>query len=301
MVMGISGPVLVTGASTGIGRCIAETLAKDGFQVYAAARKDADVRTLDAISNIESLKLDVTKETSVDRAAEEIRKRGKGLYGLVNVAGIGDIWPLGELEDEGLKRIFEVNVFGVHRVTRAMLPLLVESGGRIVNIGSIAGLMGYGMRGGYCMTKWAIESYSECLSQELKRYGVCVSVVEPGDYRTKANVAATKLATDRAKSVRPIVMKAEIEDIMKMLPELSESWQKRDTPEKVADAVLGLLRSESPRFRCVVAPSKKQFLMPLDALMARVVQVNTDNEFALSRTELHSLLDDMLNEAHRDD
>lgn len=296
--MSIRGPVLVTGASTGIGRCIAETLARNDCVVYATARKDADVRSLGAIRNIEPLKLDVTKQTSVDQAADEVRKRGRGLYGLVNVAGIGDIWPLGELDDRGLERIFEVNVFGVHRVTRTMLPFLVGSRGRIVNISSIAGLVGYGMRGGYCMSKWAIESYSECLSQELKRYEVGVSVIEPGDYRTKANIAATKLATDRAETSRPIVMKTEIDDIMKILPALSESWQKRDTPEKVAEAALELLKSDSPRFRCVVAPSKEQFLMPLDALMVRVVQVNIDEEFALSRAELHSLLDHMWDEVH---
>jgi len=289
----VKGPVLVTGASTGIGRCIAETLAGNGYLVYATARKKSDIQSLAAIKNIEPMKLDVTKQADVDRAVEEVRRRGKGLFGLVNVAGIGDIWPLCELEDEGLRRVFEVNVFGVHRVTRAMLPFLAEARGRIINISSIGGLIAYGMRGGYSMSKWSIESYSECLNQELERHGIRVSVVEPAYFRTKANEAATKLAMDRARSAKPVIMKTEIQDLVRDLPRISENWQKRNTPEKVAAAVLALLRSEKPRSRCLVSTTKEQFLEPIDALIGRAVDINVDDEFSLSQAEMHSVLDRM--------
>jgi NAD(P)-dependent dehydrogenase (short-subunit alcohol dehydrogenase family) len=293
MAMKEFGPVLVTGASTGIGRATVERLAKNGHLVYATARKESDMVTLGQIENVDPIRIDVTKPASVEKAAEIVKKRGKGLYGLVNNAGIGDLWPLGELDDEDLRRIFEVNVFGVHRVTRAMLPFLMEARGRIVNIGSIGGLMSFSMRGAYCMTKFSIEAYSEALHQELERHGVRVSVIEPTYYRTSANASATKLVRDRAASAKPTMMKAEVDELLKSLPGITENWQKRDTPEKVAKVVLEALTSESPRLRYVASPNKEQSVQPLEALISKAIGINVSNESPLSRSQMHSLLDRM--------
>ena len=133
--------VLVTGASSGIGRNLAETLAENGYFVFAGARKQADLDALNEIPNIRSVRLDVTKQDQIDAAVETVRASGKGLYGLVNNAGVVTLGPITEIDEDDLKWIFDVNVFGVYRVTKAFAPLIIESKGRIVNIRSISGLL----------------------------------------------------------------------------------------------------------------------------------------------------------------
>ncbi|MDH3821899.1 MAG: SDR family NAD(P)-dependent oxidoreductase, partial [Gammaproteobacteria bacterium] len=132
--------ILVTGASTGIGRNMVERLAKEGHFVYAGARKDKDLAELDAIENIKAVRLDVTKQADVDAAVALIREEGRGLWGLVNNAGVATRAPVVAVTDEEVDFVFAVNVGGVVRVTRAFIPLIVESKGRIVTTGSIAGI-----------------------------------------------------------------------------------------------------------------------------------------------------------------
>jgi NAD(P)-dependent dehydrogenase (short-subunit alcohol dehydrogenase family) len=128
--------VLVTGASTGIGRLTAETLAADGYLVYAGARKQSDMDALDAIDNVQAIRLDVTKQDEIDAAVQTVRKNGHGLWGVVNNAGINRIDPLIEIDMDDLEVLFDVNVFGVVRVTKSFAPLLIESGGRVVVVSS---------------------------------------------------------------------------------------------------------------------------------------------------------------------
>ena len=104
--------VLVTGASTGIGRKITERLAKDGYFVYAGARKDSDLAELDAIENVDAVRLDVTNPAEIAAAVETITKAGRGLYGLVNNAGVGIVAPLVDTKDEDFQWVMDVNVFG---------------------------------------------------------------------------------------------------------------------------------------------------------------------------------------------
>ena len=133
--------ILVTGASTGIGRNIAETLAAEGYYVYAGARKDKDLAELNAIENVQSIRLDVTSQEDIDAAVETVRKGGKGLYGLVNNAGVAVFGGLTQTPDSDLDWVFDVNVYGVVRVTRAFAPMIVEQKGRITTTGSIAGIL----------------------------------------------------------------------------------------------------------------------------------------------------------------
>mgnify|MGYP001821462989 FL=1 len=133
--------VLITGASTGIGRNMAETLAGEGFFIYAGARKDKDLAELDALENIKAVRLDVTKQDDIDAAVALIRSEGRGLWGLVNNAGVATSGPVANLEDSDLDFVLNVNVNGVVRVTRAFIPLISESKGRIVSTGSISGIL----------------------------------------------------------------------------------------------------------------------------------------------------------------
>ena len=198
--------VLITGASTGIGRHAAEQLAKAGYFVYAGARKDKDIAELNKIENIKAVRLDVTIQSEIDAAVKLIQSQGRGLWGLVNNAGINYIDPLIEAEEADLEFLFDVNVYGVFRVTKAFAPMIIESKGRIVNISSIAGtlsggLYGYGM---YVMSKHAIEAYTDQLSFEMAHLGVKVSAIEPGNFSTEIGKSRCKrmLAQSGSKKYR---------------------------------------------------------------------------------------------------
>ena len=115
--------ILITGASTGIGRHLAESLASKGFHVYAGARKDEDLAALNAIDNITAVRLDVTKQDQIDAAVDMVRKSGTGLYALVNNAGVGGGGRVLETEVEDQNFIYAVNVEGVFRTTKAFAPM----------------------------------------------------------------------------------------------------------------------------------------------------------------------------------
>ena len=131
--------ILVTGASTGIGRNLTETLAGNGYHVYAGARKDKDLAALNAIDNVTAVKLDVTRQDQVDAAVAMIREKDTGLYALVNNAGVGGGGTVIDTPIEDQTFVYSVNVEGVYRTTKAFAPLVIESKGRIVTTGSIAG------------------------------------------------------------------------------------------------------------------------------------------------------------------
>jgi NADP-dependent 3-hydroxy acid dehydrogenase YdfG len=121
--------VLITGASSGIGLRTAELLASKGYFVYAGARKQKDMDALNALDNVQAVRLDVTVQEEIDAAVETVRKGGRGLYGLVNNAGVFTGGPLIETDIGELQWLFDVNVYGIYRVTQAFAPLIIESQG----------------------------------------------------------------------------------------------------------------------------------------------------------------------------
>lgn len=131
--------VLVTGASSGIGLRMTEVLSENGFFVYAGARDAEDLARLDAMENVQSVRLDVTIQSDIDAAVALVRAGGRGLYGLINNAGVAVMGPLIEMSEEDMVFQLDVNLFGPYRVTKAFADLLIESGGRIMTVGSIAG------------------------------------------------------------------------------------------------------------------------------------------------------------------
>ena len=150
--------VLVTGASTGIGRKVAERLAADGYFVYAGARKDKDIAELSAIKNVQGLRLDVTKPEEIAAAVETVSKEGRGLYALVNNAGVAIVGPLVETEESDFQYLMDVNLYGPYRMTRAFSSLIIQEKGRIVMIGSISGILARPLLGVYSMSKHGIEA-----------------------------------------------------------------------------------------------------------------------------------------------
>lgn len=182
------GAVVITGASTGIGRACALDLDSRGFQVFAGVRRDEDAERLRAERpSIEPVRIDVTEADSIaaarDRVAEAVG--GAGLKGLVNNAGIAVPGPLEHLPMDELRRQLEVNLVGQVAVTQAFIPLLRTARGRIVNIGSIGGRVAMPMLGPYAASKHAIEGFSDSLRRELRPWGIEVSVVRPGPIATE--------------------------------------------------------------------------------------------------------------------
>lgn len=180
--------VVVTGASTGIGRACALELDRKGWRVFAGVRRSADADTLRTLASdrLTPIELDVTNEEQVDAAFARIDDEvgARGLRGLVNNAGVALGGPLEYLPTERWQHQFDVNVFGQVRVTRAALPLLRRSPGRIVFIGSNSGRVAAPLMGPYTASKFAIEGIADTLRLELHGSGISVVVVQPGAIKT---------------------------------------------------------------------------------------------------------------------
>jgi len=194
-----SGTVLVTGASTGIGEACALHLASLGFGVLAGVRREEDSRRLAEHPGVTPVMLDVTDAGAISAAAERAAAAGGGrLAGLVNNAGIAVAAPLELVPIDELRRQLEVNVVGQVAVTQAMLPLLRAARGRVVNIGSVGGLVAVPMLGAYAASKFALEAITDALRREVASQGVRVAIVEPASVRTpiwdKSEGAADEMA-----------------------------------------------------------------------------------------------------------
>lgn len=191
----MTGPaIVVTGASTGIGRACVAKAARAGAHVFAGVRKQADADSLTAEfgAKVTPLIFDVTDNAAVMKAAEAVDKAlaGHKLMGLVNNAGVATPGPLLHLTADELKGQLDINLIGVHQVTQAFLPLLgSDTGrqgppGRIVMISSVAGENGSPFMGAYSASKHALEGYSQSLRRELMLFGIDVVVVAPGAIAT---------------------------------------------------------------------------------------------------------------------
>ena len=180
--------VLITGASTGIGRAAALRLDSAGWKVFAGVRREEDSESLaDAASaSLVPLMLDVTDAAQIEAAAKRIEAEqgDRGLDGLVNNAGIGVPGPLETMPMEDFRRQVEVNMIGHVAVTKAMLPSIRRAPGRIVFISSIGGRIAFPLNGAYHAAKFGIEAVGDVFRQELRPWGISVSIVEPGSIAT---------------------------------------------------------------------------------------------------------------------
>jgi NAD(P)-dependent dehydrogenase (short-subunit alcohol dehydrogenase family) len=178
--------VVVTGTSTGIGAATARELARRGFHVLAGVRRDRDA---DAIRRpgIEPVIIDVTNPDHIAALASRVHEdpQGRALQALVNNAAVQANVPIEAFAIDEWRRMFEVNLFGQVAVTQALLPALIDSSGRVVNISSVGGKVAMAGYGPYAATKFALEAVSDSLRRELAPLGVGVVVVEPGAVRTE--------------------------------------------------------------------------------------------------------------------
>lgn len=176
--------VLITGCSSGIGRAMADAFKASGHEVWATARKAADVQALTA-AGFQAVELDVNDSAALEQLAAALDRHGKGLDVLINNAGYGGIGPLLDGGVEGMRRQFETNVFSIVGVTRALFPLLRRNKGLVVNIGSVSGVLVTPFGGAYCASKAAVHAMSEALRMELAPFGMRVMEVQPGAIDTQ--------------------------------------------------------------------------------------------------------------------
>jgi len=279
--------VLVTGASTGIGREIAETLARNGYYVYAGARKQKDLDALNAVDNIQAVRLDVTIQDEIDEAVETVRKGGRGLHGLINNAGIFVGGPLIEVDIDELEWLMDVNVYGVYRVTQAFAPMIIESKGRISTIGSISGILSGRFSGIYSMSKHAVEAYTDSLAVEMEKFGVQVSVIEPGNYDSKIADTALKRMREKDYAQPGSYYAEELEEW------LSQPWDRSiyKGPAEVAEAALHAMGNDKPLRRYMVVPKEEEAGWTIDQIMREMVQLNQWQAYSYSREQLIEKLD----------
>lgn len=290
-------PILITGASSGIGNALAHHLVSRGHRVYATARRESDLAALGEIENVRPIRLDVRNAQDVHDARRRVESDGLGLYGLVNNAGIGPLGLFSTWTDEELRDLFEGNVFGVHRMTNAFLDLLLQAKGRIVNIGSQGGMITKKHYGPYTMTKFALEAYTEALDAELAPYGVRVSIVQPGGIVTQAGrnaMPATIAHFQRA--VPPFVAEARLVLASFEAPPPptdgpeSETNRRPSSPQIVVDAVEDALFSAVPKLRYLVG-TKWEGDRVIHALIQKLLDENDNPQHSYTRDQLVALLD----------
>ncbi|MEE4638514.1 MAG: SDR family NAD(P)-dependent oxidoreductase [Wenzhouxiangella sp.] len=285
--------VLVTGASTGIGRNLAETLARNGHHVYAGARKDEDIAALNAIENITAVRLDVTRQDEIDAVVALIRESGTGLYALVNNAGVGGGGVILDTPIEEQNFVYQVNVEGVYRTTRAFAPLVMESKGRIVTTGSIAGTLSWAGGSAYAGSKHWIEALTDALAAEMAPHGVMVSVIEPGNYQSYIRRSAMLRAFARVEAAG-----GEITEQMRARYEATAARElSYKLPDEVSEAFMHALFDDEPLRRYMVVPNADEQAMTIRAKINQLVQLNQWGPYSYSRDELIELLDEALPES----
>ena len=273
--------VLVTGASSGIGRKVTERLAAEGYFVYAGARKESDLKELASIKNVRPLQLDVTSAADISAAVDTITKGGRGLHGLVNNAGIGTLGPLATMKPEEFDLTMAVNVRGPYLVTRAFAPLIAAEKGRITTTGSISGILASRGNGAYAMSKHAIEAFTDALAAEMEPLGVQVSVVEPGNYNSE--IAKNAIERVGMSEVGRIGGNAQMADRAKY-----------KEPDEVAAAVVHALFDPNPKRRYMVVPNEREAEITIRKQIAQLVQLNEGQPYTYDRDALIKMLDEAM-------
>lgn len=235
--------VLITGASSGIGLACARYLADRGYRVFGTSRRP-EAYPPESFTLVE---MDVCDDESVRRGVEAVLRSAGRIDVLVNNAGIGYGGAIEDTSLEEAHKQFETNFFGALRLCRAVLPIMrQQGGGLIVNISSIGGLMGLPFQGLYSAAKFALEGMSEALRLEVRRFGIRVVLIEPGDTRTG-------FTTHRRRVRASFHGSAYAEPFKRALAVVRLDERHGASPLSVARQLERIIRSRSPRFRYVVA------------------------------------------------
>lgn len=275
--------VLVTGASKGIGRAIVELLAQQGYNVFATVRTDADLDALAKLDNVIPIKLDVTRPEEIRAAVAAVEKRGKGLYGLVNNAGVGTVGPLADMPIEEYDLVMDVNAGGPVRMIQAFLPMLKASRGRIVNIGSLSGTIAWDILCAYAMSKHAIEALTDSLAEQLAPDSVDVSVIVPGNYNSdivRSAFARMGIGADGEEAA-------------------GADRSEFPEPDDVAAAVARALSDSRPRRRYTVVDIASDAELLVRTQLQKLAGINGAHRFSFSRDTLVEMLDEAITQDAR--
>ena len=246
--------VLITGASSGFGKAIAEALAARGDRVYWTTRRAVPVA---ASAQVRMLTMDVDDPATVDAAVARMITEAGRIDALINNAGFGIAGAIEDTSDAEAHAQFETNFFGLHRVCRAVLPQMRrQNSGRVINLSSLAGLVAVPYQAFYCASKHAIEAYTEALRMEMKPFGIHVSMIEPGDFATSFTVNRRMVAGCAEGS-------AHFNRCRTAVARMQEDERKFTNLTPVVKAVLAALASPQPALRYPVAVPMQRFLVAL--------------------------------------
>ena len=252
--------VLVSGASSGLGRAVAEHLAAKGLRTYAGARSFA--KGVSGPVGCETVALDVLDDASARSAINYIIEREGHIDALVNCAAFLTFGSCEETSADELEAVMRTNFLGMARMVRTVLPhMRAQKFGRIVNFSSINGLLGIPFQSAYTASKHAIEGWSECLAQETRRFGVRVTLIEPGDCRSGSHKYRTSAAASKQEhSPYALWYQAAVAQITH-----DEDYGMPQS--RVANAVCAVLSRENPPARRLVARLDQRFAVFLHKLI----------------------------------
>lgn len=261
---------LITGASSGMGKDFSLRLLDEGYIVYGVARR------IERMSDIEgagghTIKLDITDDSSIVATVDQIIKEQGRIDVLINNAGYGSYGAIEDVPIEEAKRQFEVNIFGLARLTQLVLPHMRKNNfGKIINISSIGGKIYSPIGGWYHATKHALEGLSDCLRFETKQFGIDVIIIEPGGVESEWGGIALNAAMERSGSTA-------YSETAKGFKKISETFKKQASPKVISDLVMKALRAKKPKTRYSAGTAAKPMLFMRKILSDRMF----DNLFYL--------------------
>ena len=244
--------VIITGCSSGIGRCVAEGLKQRGYRVFATARKKCDVDAL-IESGFESVQLDLANSASIHSAFVTILDKADGeIYALFNNGAYGQPGAVEDLSRDVLRQQFEVNLFGTHELTNLVLPVMRKQGyGRIIQNSSVLGFVALQFRGAYNMSKYALEGLTDTLRLELMGTNIHISLIEPGPIESRFRKNAL-VAFEENISVENSPFENTYKKLVERLKAEGPVVPFTLGPEAVLDKVIHALESKKPKLRYYV-------------------------------------------------
>ncbi|MCK5431564.1 MAG: SDR family oxidoreductase [Gammaproteobacteria bacterium] len=263
--------VIITGCSSGIGRCVAEGLKQRGYRVFATARKKCDVDSL-IESGFESVQLDLANSASIHSAFVTIVDKAEGeIYALFNNGAYGQPGAVEDLSRDVLRQQFEVNLFGAHELTNLVLPVMRKQGyGRIIQNSSVLGFVALQFRGAYNMSKYALEGLTDTLRLELMGTNIHISLIEPGPIESRFRKNALVAFEDNI-SVENSPFENAYKKLVERLKAEGPVVPFTLGPEAVLDKVIHALESKKPKPRYYVTFPTYLFGTLKRVLSARVM------------------------------
>jgi len=246
--------VLITGASSGIGKACAKYLSSKDFRVYGTSRKASFPPVEKDDHNVIMIRMDVKDDISIQQGIDYILDKEGRIDAVVNNAGWGISGSIEDTTVDQVRQLFETNYFGQLRVCRSVIPIMrKQQKGHIINVSSIGGVLGLPFQGIYSATKFAIEGMTEALRMEVQEFGISVVLVEPGDFKTSFTKQRTKVSSNNSSS--PYQKKA-----IETMKVVEHDEQQGSSPEKIAIVIGKILLDSRPRLRYRVGPFSQKFI-----------------------------------------